>query len=78
MFIYENIETLQEWKDRGPYYHFTWPRENRDASEVQVSQEFKDSLPNNVKPQLLLFEHYKCTYKFEIKMGYIINVKKVY
>lgn len=77
MLIYENIETLNEWKERGPYYHFQWPRQNKDAIEVQVSQEFRDALPNGVNPQLLLFEHYPCRYKFDMHMGYITGVKKL-
>ena len=81
MAIYENIESIEEWKERGPYYHFAWPRQNKGAMEVQVSQEFKDPLPTgvavSVRPQLLLFEHYPCSYKFETHLGFITGVKKI-
>ena len=76
--IYDDVETLEEWKERGPYYHFQWPRQNNNASEVQVSQEFRDAIPGTLKPQLLLFEHYPCKYGFDIHQGFITAVKKLH
>ena len=78
--IYDDIESMEEWKERGPYYHFHWPRQNAGASQVQVSTEFSKALPiiNNVglRPQVLLFEHYPCKYSFDLHMNYITDVKK--
>jgi len=74
---YLEIETLEEWKNRGTYYHFRWPRTTMRATELQVSQEFGNStLPTGVTPQLLLFEHFKLEYAFDLANGYIQKVKR--
>ena len=74
---WDEIETLEEWKKRGIYFMYQWPRKNMSASEVQVSTEFSaSSLPTGVRPQLLLFEHYHCKYRFELYHNYITGVKK--
>lgn len=73
--VFDDIETYDEWIQRGPYYHFQWPRTNAGATEVQIAQEFSSFNPN-LKPQLLLFEHYPCSYSFDMHMGYITNVKQ--
>lgn len=76
-YIWDSIETIEEWKDKGAYYHFAWPRTNSQAQEIQVSQEFRSELDREVRPQLLLFEHYQCKYGFDMYQGYITNVKKL-
>lgn len=73
-----DIETLEEWFDRGMYFHFQWPRKNNEAKEVQVACEFKGQLPEGTKPNLLLFYHYKVSYSFAVQGGKIMGVKKGY
>jgi len=74
---YDDIETYEEWKARGPYFLFCWPRKNKNAFEIQVSQEFQGLLPNGLAPQLLLFEIYIQKYDFTLSNGYITAVKKM-
>lgn len=74
--IFDDIETFDQWIERGAFYHFQWPRQNMGATEVQISQEFNYTFPDGLKPQLLLFEHYPCSYSFDTHMGYITNVKE--
>ncbi len=75
---YDNIETFEEWLERGPYYQFQWPRKNMNAVEVQVSQEFSSTNSWNTsytKPQLLLFEHYNVKYNMDVYNNYVTGVK---
>lgn len=78
LMTYYEMETLDEWKRRGAYYHFCWPRTDHGASEIQVSQEFNGSFEDSLRPQLLLFEHYACKWDFQLNNGFITGLKQVH
>lgn len=60
-----SAETLKEWRERGMYMHFAWPRTGTDReTRCYVSTQFS-ALTDN--PRLLLFNHYKkvCILRYE-------------
>lgn len=58
-----STETLKEWRERGIYMHWPWPKTGTDReTRVYVSTEFKelvDAAGANITPRLLLFNHFK-------------------
>ncbi len=64
-----SMETLKEWRERGIYFHWPWPKTGTDREDrVYVSTQFKelDNDANAIRPRLLLFNHYKkvCILKY--------------
>ena len=74
MFDTGGCETIQEYHDRGSYYHFRCPQDagNR-ATRVIVHQGFKQpaDLANN---RLLLFCHHKSVMYVSVKDGQVLSV----
>ncbi len=56
-------ETLKEWRERGIYLHWPWPKTGTDReTRVYVSTEFSslvDDEGQEITPRLLLFNHFK-------------------
>ena len=64
-------ESIEEWGERGQYYHFAWPRDGRDRStRVQVNQQ----LTTATNTRVLLFDHYKSVAHISIKDGRVVDV----
>ncbi len=58
-----STETLHEWRERGLYLHWPWPKPgSMRCTRVYCSTEFKelkDDEGNDIQPRLLLFNHFK-------------------
>lgn len=82
MLLFDEVETFDQWKEAGMYFHYNWPRQSDTATEIQISQEFKGSLPvgplGSLRPQLLLFEHCIKEFGFELYQNYITKVSRNY
>ncbi len=56
-------ETSKEWRERGMYLHFPWPKAGSDRStRLYVSTEFRelvDDSGEDIHPRLLVFNHFK-------------------
>ena len=67
-------ETIQEWKDRGAYYYFSWPRDGTDRStRVNVHQQFNSASTENMR--CLLFDHSKQVARIRIQDGRVVDVQ---
>lgn len=65
---YTYTEDYETWKERGPYYHFRWPKTNNKAEEVLITTQFQSSAfdgDQGLRPNLLLFEHQVKSFKLE-------------
>ncbi len=52
-------ETLEEWKDRGMYMHWPWPKTGTDReSRAYISTQFDAWTENDLTPRVLLFNHF--------------------
>ena len=68
-------ETLQEWLDRGPYYHFSgYSPTLLMHDRVYVSHQF-DTFTGSNNPDVLLFNHYIKSVVLNIKNGRLQNVQ---
>ena len=64
-------ETIDEFHERGSYYHFAWPRDGRDrSSRCQVNAQ----LSTGVNARVLLFDHYKSICSVNVKDGRVVDV----
>ena len=68
-------ESIDEWRDRGAYYHFKWPKEIGDMSTL-VRLRFQLSLPL-IDGNVLMFSHYKRIMFIGIQDGKIREVREV-
>lgn len=65
-------ETIEEYHDRGSYYHFKFPKDATDNStRVIVNQQFRES-PTSMRA--LLFNHYRQTARIVIAEGQVKDV----
>lgn len=82
MLLFDEVETFDQWKEAGMYFHYNWPRQTDTATEIQISQEFNGSLPvgalGSLRPQILLFEHTIKDFGFELYQNYITKVSRNY
>lgn len=66
-------ETIQEWRERGPFYHFAWPKEQSDRStRVNANYQFAQAISNGT---VLLFSHFKKAALIQIENGVVRDVK---
>ena len=66
-------ESLQDWQERGAYYHFRWPRDGSDSStKVRVYSQFSGGMTTNGR--MLLFDHSHFVATIQIKDGRCVNV----
>lgn len=64
-------ESLEEFHERGSYYHFAWPRDGRDRStRAQVNAQ----LDTTGNARVLLFDHYKSVAHVTVKDGRVVDV----
>ena len=67
-------ETIEEWHARGPYYHFSWPRDGKDRSTlVNVHYGFEAGT-DMTEARLLLFDHHRKAVVVEIRDGKVFNL----
>jgi len=60
-------ESLEDWKERGAYYSYSWPRDSTDRStRVNVHNQFENGT-DITNTRVLLFDHSKqvCMIRFE-------------
>jgi hypothetical protein len=66
------IESLEDWRERGMYHHFNFPRDGSDTSKkVSVHSQFSTAQPNG---SVLLFDHYKKLARIVVTGGQIREV----
>lgn len=66
-FTQGGAETIEDWQKRGPYYHFSWPKDATDRStRVFTNYQFNQAVNNGT---VLLFEHYKVAALVKIENG---------
>lgn len=61
-------ETLEEWRERGIYMHWAWPKTGSDrATRCYISTQFNAAFSDNTNPRLLLFNHFRkvCILRYE-------------
>lgn len=69
-------ETIQEWQERGPYYHFQWNRDGADRStRAQVNYSFATSLAGNGR--VLIFDWHKALAHIMVKSGRVVDVSLI-
>ena len=63
-------ESFDEWLQRGPYYHFRWPKDATESS-TRVSVNFKFSQPfaDQQQHQVMLFSQWRSAYKITHNNG---------
>jgi len=63
-------ESFQDWIQRGPYYHFRWPKDATESS-TRASVNFKFSQPfaDNQQHQVMLFSQWRSAYKITHNNG---------
>lgn len=68
-------ETLQDWQDRGPYYHFKWYKDGSDRStQVTTNFSFSTALTAD-RGRVLLFNHYRKVASVRIENGMVVDVR---
>lgn len=74
MFDTGGAETIEEFHERGSYYHFAWPRDFRDKStRVQVHQGFNNGT-DVANMRVMLFDHSKQVVSVSVRDGRVVNV----
>lgn len=67
-------ELLQEWRERGAYYHFNW---NRDGSDRETSVEIDQTFPLDPSSMnVLLMSHTRRIATVQIRNGRVVGVSK--
>ena len=68
-------ETLREWQERGPFYHYRTPKDSRDVStKLTVHQKFVTGT-DVANTRLMIFDHTRAFARVTIRDG---RVKEVY
>lgn len=68
-------ENVEEFHDRGAYYHFQWPRDGTDRStRVQVNSQF-DPAANVTNMRVLLFDHFRQVCRVQVVDGAVVSVE---
>jgi len=65
-------ESFEQWIERGPYYHFRWPKDAMENStRVNVNFKFSRPFDENLQHQVMLFSQWRTAYKITHKDGRI-------
>ena len=69
-------ESLQNWKDNGPIYHFSFQRDQNDRStQVQLQTALDESgVAHSADDYLYIVSHYRRSVDIKTESGYITNV----
>lgn len=66
-------ESIEDWHERGAYYHFSWPKEGADRStRALVSFQFGAATANAA---LLLYSHYRKIARVSVEDGQVVEVR---
>ena len=70
-------ETIQEWRKRGPYYYFAWPKDGSDRStRVNVHFGHGDiAAADSTLLRILLFDHYKQAVRVRVEGGQVVAIQ---
>ncbi len=72
--MHPSVESLSKWYDRGPIYHWKWPRSYDHKHEsVILSQNFSGGSFTD-RPQVLLFDWHKKMVKFSMSGNKVSGV----
>lgn len=70
---YDDPETLTDWRTRGPYYYFRFPKDGSDGStRLNVNQSFDTADVANM--QLLVFDQFKQVASVQVAQGVVRSV----
>ena len=70
-----DMETLEEWKKLGPYYHYRIPiRKDQSNPKLTVNTTFRNAFGAGVRPNILLFDHFARKYKLVARNGRVVEV----
>lgn len=70
-----DVEDLNRWQERGPYYHYKWPKSVRERTErVYVSSQFSEEFIDNKFPNIFLVDHYLKNFTLKCSNGYVQEV----
>lgn len=76
-----SLETIEEWRSRGVYLHFPWPKtQSSYETRCYLSTQFDPRLPNNNErdltgvPRLILFNHFKKVAILKYEDGELVDV----
>ena len=70
---YESHESVKEWLDCGPYFHYKWREKGDSSGQCEVYSNFSSAFTRN--PQMLLFDHYYRNIALDIRNGEVIDVQ---
>lgn len=71
---YQCLETYEEWKKLGPYYHYNIPlRENQSNPKLSIRTSFRSIFDQN-RPNILLFDHFERDFKLIARNGRVVEV----
>lgn len=75
-------ETLQEWRNRGLYFHWSVPRTGTDRANLCTvyvrfadSDLFSKTPAGPITPNILLFHHYKKVAVIQMENGRILSIR---
>lgn len=72
-FTQGGAETIEDWHERGAYYHFNWPKDQSDRStRVFTNYQFEGGITHGTA---LLFNHYKQAAMIKIVNGMVQDVQ---
>ena len=65
-------ESFAQWKRRGPYYYFRWPKDAMDSStRVHVTLKFAERFQGGQQPCILMFNQWRSAFRIAHKDGRI-------
>ena len=65
-------ESFGEWKQRGPFFYFRWPKDAMDAStRANVTIKFSQAFRDGQQPTIMLFNQWRTAFKIVHKNGRI-------
>lgn len=71
-----DIEDLNRWQERGPFYHYKWPKSVKESTErVYVSSQFSASFGVGRNPNVFLVDHFYRGFTLNIQNGIVKDVK---
>ncbi len=72
--MHPSVEPLQKYYDRGPIYHWRWPRSmEKGHTSVVVNQNFRNAF-GATRPQVFLFDWVKKTVMFKMSNNKVSHV----
>lgn len=74
----DSVETYDEWKKRGAYFYYSFPKTASDRStRCYIQTSFKDNVIETARPKILVFDFYKKVVICEVNNGKISRISPV-